>query len=435
MMTEKYTTRSTADGFAIAVAITLAATACGSNSTTKRAKALAEVTDIRKAVLVQPTAFDLQIPEDFFTRDGRGLPDSPATVSCHTQGLTIAGDELFISCVMFDRNYGDDVDARTSTGRSYVLHAPLCQITGCESVDGKASDKPAATIDWKLHELTEKIPTNESYRITQAIRKRPLTDEDRKVRRLMSHPSGLEYDPQKRGVWLANSTYAPDTYAHMFLLDPENIGGDGPVRNYVSVRSHIGAVMLVDDRYLLGWSWASRNLIVAELSGSGKSIMTPHPRLDTDDHIDIQDCNRWSGTLVLCSGVHSYEASPDAPDVPLDGDKLTDAKRDTIRIREGRIQILDVDVTEFPSVVVKVVGTLRAKLSDKAEASETIGVEKYRQGADGKRKSMAENDYAGYQSAHALPYEGMAVSADHKYIFFLPDDVPGGQLIRMRLTQ
>lgn len=389
-----------------------------------------DVQDIRNAVLVQPTAFDLGLPEDFFIRDGRALPDAPNTRSCHTQGATIAGRYLFLSCVLLSpRNLGDP-DARSATGKSFILRAPLCQITGCEG------QPPAAQVAWAARELTELVPESESHRITRQLRnKDKLSAEDRAVRRLLNHPSGLEYDSKQGGVWVANAAYAPNTYSHMYLIDPEKLSNEGPVRNFASVKSHIGAVMRIDERYLLGWSWASRNLVISDLSGSGRSSMTPHPALDTDDHVDIQDCTHWQGTQVLCGGYFKYEVRPEAPDERLSADQLSDPARDTIRVGEGRVQIFDIDVSQFPQVTAKLVGTIRGKLNRKAEASVNLGVGKYRIDAQGRPQPLAENNYGGYKSVKPVSYEAMTLGPDRRYIYFLPDDLPAGKLIRMRLTE
>lgn len=410
--------------FHAALVIATALVACTTPARAPTPGPSAEV-NVEDLVLVEPEIFELGLPDDFFVRDGRALESAPSVRSCHTQGMTIGGDDLLVSCILFDPGQPEN---RTRLGKSFILRAPLCQITGC----GGAAPGP---VRWAVQEITEPVPEADSQRITRRLLgKQELSPEEAAVRHLMTHPSGLEYDPAAGGVWVANATYAPDTYAHLFLLDPRQMAAQpaGGVR----VPNHIGTVMSIG-RFVLGWSWASRQVVVADTARAGAEdsyVLLPHPRLDSGDHVDLQDCSRWSDTRVLCGGVYSFEASPDAPDVPLPKHHGMD-KHALVHVRIGRVQILDIDVTRYPDVELRVAGYLRARLPGRGEAGRDLGVRRYRYDESGEQVPLVDNDYGGYISQRPLTYEGMALDRDHRYIYFLPDDLPAGKLIRMRLDR
>ena len=49
-------------------------------------------------------------------------------------------------------------------------------------------------------------------------------------------------------------------------------------------------------------------------------------------------------------------------------------------------------------------------------------------------EKFAMNQYGDYQSYLPLSNEGVALSPDKKYIYFMPDDIPGSKLVRYTLT-
>lgn len=413
-------------------AFTVACTLAACTSTTPSTNQPAPAVDLPTSyVMTDPEVFPLNIPTDFFVRDGRGLSQYPEIESCHMQGATIAGDLLVLSCVVYNEARSEE---RTYIGRSYLLSAPLCDIVGC---DGEAPGAP----DWRISEITEPVPASENLRITRNLLGRePLSDEERAVRHLLNHPSGLTHDRRRGGVWVGNAGYAGDTYARVMLFDPTRIGevngADALARSDVQLPRHTNSVALLGDRYLFSPTWGSKNFAILDARGEAEPAIIANPFHDSDDHVDIQDCIEWRTPYVVCSGNRAFYASPDAPDIPLPRDITGEVKRDALRVRLGRVQVLRVDTAHFPKVSIELVGYIKARLPRHREPQKNLGLRKYRYDAEGNQEYLAHNDYGGgYTLVTTLTYEGFAVDPSGEYVYFVPDDLPASKLVRLRLTR
>lgn len=376
-----------------------------------------------------PEAFDLALPGDFFAADGRGLPSAPDITNCHTQGLVVAGDDLVLSCVLFD----DAVpEQRTLVGKSYLLKAPLCDVVGCDG-------PPAATVSWAIEDITGLAPEDESQRITRLLlKKEELTPEELAVRHLMTHPSGLVYDPERNGIWVASAVYASDTYSELLLLRPEEIGqGDRTalVARTIPVSDHVGALSLIEGRYLVGVSWSARRFVVVDLEGEHEPVSVVNPFLLGEHDVGIQDCDRWSADTMLCGGTFRYEARPETPDVPLTPEEVADPDLDTLFVRRGRLQQLRIDVARFPEVELEVAGYVQTDILPERQLSIDFGISMAYRPASGGEEVVTSNDYDGYRTSLTLPNEAMGLDPARQHVYFIPADVPAGKLVRMEIQE
>jgi hypothetical protein len=380
----------------------------------------------RCPVASAPEPLDLQMPGDFFVTDGRGLPSSPHIDDCHTQGMVIAGADLVVSCVLYDP---DLPEQRTRVGKSYLLRAPLCDVVGC-------GGPPAPSVTWSIADITGEAPAAESQRITRMLSmKEDLTPEELAIRHLMTHPSGLVYDPDRGGVWVANSVYAPDSYSALLLIRPDMIGQGAPaalVAREIPVSDHVGALSLVHGRYLVGASWGATRFVIVDLDANHQPVSIDNPLLGSEHEISLQDCDRWDATTMLCGGSYRYRASPDTPDIPLPHDDLVDPGRDTVRVARGRVQRLRIDVARFPAIDVEVTGYLTAALWPGALPGMDFGIRVVREDENGDH-DLVRNDYGGYRTPLPLTSEGMALDLAGQHMYFLPADIPSGWLVRMKL--
>jgi hypothetical protein len=140
----------------------------------------------------------------------------------------------------------------------------------------------------------------------------------------------------------------------------------------------------------------------------------PNPLLDTEDLVAIQDCYTWDDDHVLCSGMYKYATGQ--------GD-------DEVKHRIGRLQLLRIDVSGFPEVSVQHTGYMPADFG--AGPTAEIGVRRYRVDENDEDVFLNENEYGGYVTHAELTHEGMTLSADRTYMYFVPDDLPEGKMIRM----
>lgn len=375
-------------------------------------------------------AFDLGLDADFFLAEGRGLPSAPDVTNCHTQGMVVAGDEMVVSCVLFDE---DEPDQRTLAGKSYLLRAPLCEVVGCDG-------PPAGAVPWAIEDITGVAPEDESQRITRLImKKEELTPEELAIRHLMTHPSGLVYDPDREGIWVASAVYASDTYSELLLIRPGEIGQGDPealVAREIPVSDHVGALSLLEGRYLVGLTWSARRVVVVDIEGEHEPVSIDNPFLQTEHDVGIQDCDRWSTDTMLCGGTYRYTASPENPDVPLTAEELAaNPDRDTVFVRRGRLQLLRIDVARFPEVDVQVAGYVTSDVLPDRPPSIDVGMSIEYRHASGDREDLVVNDYDGYRTPLTLPNEAMALDPTRQHVYFIPGDVPIGKLVRLTIQE
>ena len=378
-------------------------------------------------VLTDLEVFDLGIPGDFFQREGRLLTQYPQVDSCHMQGGIIDDEFLVLSCILFNR---EESKSRTYIGKGFILKARLCDLIGCSG---------AASPQWTAEEITWPIPLDHNRRISKMLFKTDvLSEAQRAIVHVMNHPSGLLYDTEQGGFWVGNAAYARDTYSRVALLRVADIGSGAALsraKRTIEVPGyHTSALAVVQGRYMISPVWASRAFRVIDLQGDGQQITIPSPLADTDDHVQLQDCTRWQGPYIVCNGNREYVVDPAAPEVPLYGDKAKALGRKAVRMRHGRVQVLRFDVSEFPNnVTVELLGYMSAILPGRDKPSINLGDRKYRYDENGEKEPLIHNDYNGYILPITLTHEAMAVDPNREHIYFVPNDIPEGKLIRMRI--
>ncbi|OGP56354.1 MAG: hypothetical protein A2V67_04310 [Deltaproteobacteria bacterium RBG_13_61_14] len=127
---------------------------------------------------------------------------------CHTQGMKLRGETLFVSCV-------------DKSGH----RARLLRMT------------------WPEGALAAREP--EAVDLTEGPR---------------YHPSGLDYDGQC--LWVAAAEYRPHSSARVLCLDPETL----KPRSSFEVSDHIGALAAPGDR-VVGFNWDARDIYLWDSSG------------------------------------------------------------------------------------------------------------------------------------------------------------------------
>ncbi|HWO23649.1 MAG TPA: hypothetical protein VNO30_33135 [Kofleriaceae bacterium] len=232
----------------------------------------------------------------------------------------------------------------------------------------------SGSVTWTKHEITE---TTVIDNITRAL----------------GHPSGIVYDAERGGIWSAIAVYKALTHTRMTLYSPDTLA-PMPGATPITIEDHIGTIGLLPDGRLIGMNWDSIDLY----SVDPRDVST-----QTDDIIDkvantlttaYQDCDTWDSSHFMCGGVLKE----------IDG------------IKYGRLHLLEVGAQG-----VQLTREVPLKLPD--------GTTSVRLGA-----ADQDNTYGTYHITEALGNEGFAISADRKYAYFFPGDVPGGELVRYRLV-
>src|SRR5690606_29769705 len=115
--------------------------------------------------------------------------------------------------------------------------------------------------------------------------------------------------------------------AALLLIRPEAIGQgqrEALIAREIHVNDHVGALSLLDDRYLVALTWGGRRFIVVDLEGGDEQAVVANPFLGTEHEMGLQDCDRWTDTTIVCGGTFRYWASQDMPDVPLTEEERMD---------------------------------------------------------------------------------------------------------------
>jgi hypothetical protein len=310
-------------------------------------------------MLTEPKAFTIGMDPNLFEADV--LAQYPDIKSCHTQGIEIVGDQIFLSCTLFGSSTDRDVYAK-----SFLLKANLSEVLS-----------NGGSVTWTKQDITE---TTVIDGITLAL----------------GHPSGIVYDAARGGIWSAIAVYKALTHTRMMLYSPDTLA-PMPGTTAVTIEDHIGTIGLLPDGRLIGMNWDSIDLYYVD----------PHDKsTEADDTINkvtntlttaYQDCDTWDSTHVMCAGV----------------------LKETDGIKYGRLHLLAVDAR----------GTQGVQLAREVPVKLPDGTTSVRLGA-----SDQDNAYGTYHVNKALGNEGFAISADRKYAYFFPGDVPGGELVRYRLV-
>jgi hypothetical protein len=317
------------------------------------------VLDNNALMLAEPEAFDIGMDPNLFAADV--LEQYPNIQDCHTQGLELVGDQIFLSCSLF----GSNAD-RDRYSKAFLLKAKLSDVLA-----------HAGTVTWTKQNITE-FATVGGARL-------PL-----------GHPSGIIHDTARGGIWSANAVYKALSYTHMRLYDAETLeplAGAAPV----TIEDHIGTIGLIPDGRLIGMNWDSINLYYVDLHDKSTADDDSMTRIANTLTTAYQDCDTWDGSHILCAGL----------------------LREADGIRYGRLHLLKVDALDTQGV--QLVREIPEKLPD--------GSTRVRLGAVDQ-----DNAYGTYHLNKALGHEGMAISADRKYAYFFPGDVPGGKLVRYRIV-
>lgn len=212
----------------------------------------------------------------------------------------------------------------------------------------------------------------------------------------LGHPSGIMYDATRGGIWSAIAVYKALTYTRMTLYSPDDLA-PLPDTTAVTIEDHIGTIGLIPDGRLIGMNWDSINLYYVDPHDKGTAADDTIVKVTNTLSTAYQDCDKWDATHIMCAGL----------------------LKEADGVKYGRLHLLKVDAIDAEGV--QLVREVPLKLED-GSLSVRLGA------AD------RDNTYGAYHLNKALGNEGMKISADKQYVYFFPDDVPGGQLIRYRLV-
>jgi hypothetical protein len=310
-------------------------------------------------MITEPEAFPIGMDPDFFAADV--LTQYPDIKSCHSQGIEIVGDQLFLSCTIYGSRTDRDVYAK-----SFLLKAKLSEVLSNRG-----------SVSWTKQDITETTVINN---ITQAL----------------GHPSGIVYDAERGGIWSAIAVYKALTHTRMTLYSPDSLA-PMPGTPAITIEDHIGTIGLLPDGRLIGMNWDSIDLYYVDPHDMSTLADDTINKVTNTLTTAYQDCDTWDSSHVLCGGVLKED----------DG------------IEYGRLHLLAVDAEGAQGV--QLAREVPLKLPD---GSTTV-----RLGAAGQL-----NAYGTFRFLETLGNEGFAISADRKYAYFFPADVPDGELVRYRLV-
>ncbi len=359
-------------------------------------------------VLEEPAVFDLRMPESLFDAvplelgdvhfdpefARRNLPEGVKAVrerlarsrptTCHTQGLAISDQHLFVSCSF----YADTLKRiRAYAARSLLLRAPRGEV-----FQGKGE------VRWEVVDLT----THE--------------EDDRfepPVTRVLGHPSGLILAPEGKGLWLATAVYDPDTYALLHLLRWEGSAPPEAERPPLPVRDHVGTVgHFLRGRLVLGIAWGTRIHLFDLATGRARS-------LESGLDVEYQDCDSWTEREIVCAGYQTRREQAE------DGEW---------QVQTGFLDVLALEGEGFETWrLKKVLGIPARAINGKPLPAFELGQGRFRYREGSGDIEAVRNRYGDYESYLPLTNNGMAVSPDRRHVYFLPDDLPGARLIRFEL--
>jgi hypothetical protein len=147
------------------VSATVLCVACGGNIRPE------PVLDNTTLMLAEPEVFDLGMDPNLFAADV--LEQYPDVKACHTQGLELVGEQIYLSCTLF----GSTTD-RDRYSKSFLLKAKLSEVLA-----------HSGSVSWAKRNITEIAEVGGA----------PLP---------LGHPSGIIHDAARGGIWSANAVYA-----------------------------------------------------------------------------------------------------------------------------------------------------------------------------------------------------------------------------------
>lgn len=358
-----------------------------------------------KWILSNPVTFDLKIPPLFFRSH---ISEKPHFNICHTQGMEIINNEIFISCCLYNPK---QKMRRSFDSESILLKAKLTEIE---------DPKKRPHIRWELSQLTEIAPQGEQERISKSITKNlpamvgtfmnwllPLEE----IKHVMGHPSGIIFDEKRKGLWLANAVYGHDSYTHVHLIDPKTLK-PYPNRTPIALKEHVGFIATTKENFLWGFNWGQTPQMILIDPQTGRTRKENRP---VSPLVAYQDCDRLNKDLIVCAGGEQIPGSWYAH-------------------RNGILHILETSGTDFDDFAVHYKDTLywlpksSKRVSSKFGIRSFVSVEKL-----GDIEMDKMNRYGHYLTPLPLTNAGMAIGQKKRYIYFLPDDLPKAKLIRFEL--
>ncbi|ADO69825.1 uncharacterized protein STAUR_2021 [Stigmatella aurantiaca DW4/3-1] len=278
--------------------------------------------DNNALMLADPEVFDIGMDPNLFASDV--LSQYPDIKDCHTQGLELVGDQIFLSCTLF----GTTAD-RDQYSKSFLLKAKLSEVLNHQG--------PVA---WTRRDITE----------TATVGNTSLP---------LGHPSGIIYDAKRGGIWSANAVYKALSHTRMTLYHPDTLM-PLPGTAAVTIEDHIGTIGLIPDGRLMGMNWDSINLYYVNPGDKSTAADDSLTQIANTLTTAYQDCDTWDDAHILCSGL----------------------LKETDGIKYGRLHLLKVDALDTQGVqLVREVpekrtdGSLRVRLGT-ADQENTYGTYK-----------------------------------------------------------
>jgi hypothetical protein len=323
-------------------------------------------------VLQDPKVFSLRMANGTFK--GR-LPNEPDVSSCHTQGIEIVNGRLFVSCILYKRPSWYQA---LWGSKGYLFSQSLSEIENPRSTE---------PLPWEENKETQAALSLKMPRGTWVA----------------AHPSGIIYDPTSKSLWMAGAVYAPNSFANVFQIDPSTM----KIVSKFSVPNHLGALARFGATELIGPTWASFSWLGFDLADESRQPLSIQKKLE--EAIDYQDCSAFDSNSVLCGG-----------NLKLEGE---------VKKRFGRLNLLHLSEDR----ILTQQGEVRMERGNRKFTTE-LGRREY-QIEQGMEKDSNANQYGDYQSYLSLTNNGMSLSEDKQFIYFLPDDLPSAKLIRYRLLR
>ncbi|MBI2083379.1 MAG: hypothetical protein HYT76_07390 [Deltaproteobacteria bacterium] len=341
---------------------------------------LAEADSIKWSI-TDPQVYDLHLPQNLFL--GK-LGSNKNQKTCHTQGLAITDSEIGISCCLYDPNNRKE---RTYQNEAYLLSTDLKPLLSGSTRRPK----------WRLEKITEFAPLEESERISKSVLEKNGRFDPKRDRFPMGHPSGIALDEDSKKLMLALSVYGPRGYSRLKQFNLESQSWD---KKSYDIPDHLGAVVPLPKDLIVGPTWGSHEFIVLDRK-SGEWRKYPN-RLP--EQVDYQECEALEKRIFICSG------------------NLIDREW-LVKRRIGKIHLIELIGAHFDSFQFELKGEIKGDLGVREFS--------YQEGEEVVEKR--QNRYGTYWIPLTLPNEGLSLSPDQKFIYFLPEDIPGGRLIRYRL--
>jgi hypothetical protein len=384
------------------------------------------LTQAATLILENPAVFDLRMDPAIFAKEKLSLGDQIKLPSsfvnkelggdvekyrkllgeltidqCHIQGLAMNNKYLFVSCCFYPKTLKV---LRAYVARAFLLRAPLKDI-----LESKGDDV-LTTASWKKAEITELIQdqSGESPRTW-----------------VLGHPSGMVYDPEERALLAARAVYEKEARGQFLFISPNSLqlkSGTQPIL----IPEHIGFAAPIKKRFWIGNIWGSEKFVIADSPSKQVSYkMVPNPiKYEKDSPFDIQDCEPWREDALLCGGNFGFKTK----------EKDENGKEVEWNVRKGALFLIEFDGDDLESIKIKTTTPIAMRDAQSQELTYIMGQRKYRYEEGKGDIEKIERDYAGYRTPYTLTNNGLALSPDKKFIYFLQNDIPKDKLIRFRLT-